>query len=402
MSKKTVKDWYKITNQAAMPELLIYGYIGPWDEIDYVGFQAEIKTLVTAGHKQIKMRIHCGGGSVIEGLPIYDCLNTSGLDRIVEIEGMAASMASVLAQAASPGKRRIHESGTIMIHRVKGSEWGNADELRAYADLIDDREKRIKQIFIKNTGQTAETVDGWFAKNTDFWVNAEQALALGLVDEIIKAPADAQVLPFNKLEKMTEKAAYEALSNSLNSHDKSQNNNMEKLQVLIMAALAARGISVAENATEQQTANHVTNAFKALDDKVTELQNKLKEQAEAQADALCNAAKTAGKYKADDAEGLKELKELAIANYSAAAKMVDKLPGAGKSEQPKNVTVNVTTTDSGKKSDADPENRENWSFEDYQKNDPAALAKMQDEEPERFEKLVASVRNSLKQKGAIA
>ncbi|MGJ1499944.1 hypothetical protein ACR79R_21725, partial [Sphingobacterium spiritivorum] len=86
MSKKIIKDWYEIKNAADMPEVMIYGFIGPYEEVDYVSFQAEIRNLALT-HKSVRVRIHSGGGSVIDGLPMYDCLISSKMQIEVVIEG---------------------------------------------------------------------------------------------------------------------------------------------------------------------------------------------------------------------------------------------------------------------------------------------------------------------------
>lgn len=383
MAKKALDNWYQITNQTDVPELLIYGYIGEWDEVDFVRFQAAIKELAKTNNR-VTVRIHSGGGSVIDGLPIYDCLVTSGMERDVIIDGMAASMASVLSQSASKGRRLMHENGTIMIHRVKGGTYGNSDDLRAYADLVEDREKRIKQIFVKNTGQDAATVDVWFAKNTDWWINAEQALELGLIDEILKGDTDAPGLPFNKLQKMGEKNAHEALKNAftISNLDK----NMNKIQIFVMAALAARGINVAENATEDQVAAHLTRALKDADDLLADLKNKLSLKDKERADSLVATAKAGGKLKEDDTEGAKDIHDLALVNYALAARTVDKMQGAA-APAPKNVIVNIGTGDSGKKTENDPENRNNWTFGDYRQKDPKGLENMYQSDNEQWQKL---------------
>lgn len=383
MSKKVVDNWFKVVNQADVAELLIFGYIGPYDEIDYISFQAAIAT-IKKNYTDVKLRIHCGGGSVFEGLPIYDCITTSGLNVTVEIEGLAASMGSVLSQAASPGKRGMRENATMMIHRVKGAQFGTFDDLRSYADMVEDGEKRIKAIFTNSTKQEASVVDGWFAKNTDLWINAETALDWGLIDYIIKDSTTVPPLPINKLKEMGEEQAFKALTNSLENLTQNSKTDMNKLQVLLMAGLAARGISVVENATEEQTAQTVTNAFKGLDDKITELENRIKTNNEAQADALVNKAEADGKIKADDAEGKKDLKDLALVNYAMASKMVDKMTGTATA--PKNVVVNIGTTGGG--SATDPKNdRSAWTYKEWSQKDVAGLQNMKTADPTNFAKL---------------
>lgn len=379
MNKKVVDNWYELRNEANAPELLIYGYIGQYDEVSFAGFASAIKNLST---KLLTVRIHSGGGSVFDGLPIYDALKSSGLDITIIIDGLAASMASVISQVAGKGKRKIQKSGNLMIHRVKGAEYGNSDEMRAYADMMDVQEKKIKAIFMETTGQPEEVVNAWFSKGVDFWIDAETALSLGLVDEIIDS--DTQKLPVNKLKQMGEEAAYQALSNSLLNLTQNLKTDMNKLQVLLMAGLAARGISVVENATEEQTAQTVANAFKALDDKIASLENNLKTAAEAQADALVNSAEAAGKIKKDDAEGKKDLKDLALVNYAMAAKMVDKMPGV---VAPQNVVVNIGTA-AGTGAAADPKNEKaNWTFKEWSAKDVNGLLNMKNSDPTNFAKL---------------
>lgn len=380
MNKKVINNWYELKNEGLTPELLVYGYIGQYNEVNFADFSAAIKNL---NSKKLTVRVHSGGGSVFDGLPIYDALKSSGLDITVIIDGLAASMASVISQVAAKGKRTIQKSGNIMIHRVKGAEYGNSDEMRAYADMMDVQEKRIKAIFMETTGQPEEVVDSWFSKGVDFWIDAETALTLGLVDKVIDG--DATKLPINKLKQMGEEAAYNALSNSLENISQNLKTDMNKLQVLLMAGLAARGISVVENATEEQTAQTIANAFKALDDKILELNNKIKDNAETQADALVNAAEAAGKIKADDTEGKKDLKDLALVNYAMASKMVDKM--AGTHVAAKNVVVNIGTG-VGTGGPADPKNnRANWTFKDWSQKDSKGLMEMKVSEPTNFSKL---------------
>ena len=78
--------------------MLIYGYIGPWDEFDYPRFQNAFRDIIKE-NEEMTMRIHCGGGSVFEGLAIYDLIRSSTCKVNVIVEGMAASMGGVLALA---------------------------------------------------------------------------------------------------------------------------------------------------------------------------------------------------------------------------------------------------------------------------------------------------------------
>jgi len=77
-------------------EICIYGYIGRWDEVDYKGFRNSFQQILSK-NKDVTIRIHSGGGSVYEGLAIYDLMRSSDSNITVIVEGMAASMASIIA-----------------------------------------------------------------------------------------------------------------------------------------------------------------------------------------------------------------------------------------------------------------------------------------------------------------
>ena len=385
MKRKKIEDWYQISNSFSEPELLIYGYIGPYDEVDFSSFQAAVKDIAKS-HQRLTVRINSGGGSVFEGLSIYDCLVGSGLHITVIIEGMAASMAGVIAQAGHV--RKINRNGFVMIHRVKGFNDGDVDDMRAYADLVEQCEARVKAIYASKTRQSAETVDSWYAKKVDWWLSPEEALALNIVDEIIDI---GQVDPIEDiaLADLDEYAAYNLISNSI----KNQNTDMNKLQTAILACLAARGVSDVANATEDQLASAVNAEFKKLDGKIQKLENTISEQANQRVEDFVNAGKASGQIKDDEVE---DWKELANANYDLAVKQLAKVPVT-----PKNVVVEVGVKTQSTDTKSDPENRDNWTFQDWSQKDSAGLAAMQVNEPEKFEKLVNGVKTNLVNKGAI-
>lgn len=376
MKRKIVNDWYQVTNSFSEPEILMYGYIGPYDDIDFASFQLAVREIAKT-HKSVTVRLNSGGGSVIEGLSIYDCLIASGLYITIIIEGMAASMGGVIAQAGH--RRKMNRNAFIMIHRVKGCEHGDADDLRAYADLVEQCEGRVKKIFVDNTGQTAETVDGWFAKKVDWWISPDEAQSLGLIDEIIDIDGAEPIQ--RDLSTMEEQEAYNLISNSI----KNQNTQiqMDKMKIAILAVLAGRGITNVTNGTDEQIAAAITGEFTRLDTKVTELKNKLTEKDNQRVDDFVNAGKESGQIKDEDAE---DWKELAGANYDLAVKQLAKIPVT-----PKNVTIEVGLKREQKGSQTrvsatQPANA-TWTYGDWEKQDRKGLMKMKSEQPENYARL---------------
>ena len=97
MSKKPFH--YELRNEASgEAEILLYGYIGKWEEFDYPRFQNLFRTALQ-NNKNLTIRVHCGGGSVFEGLAIYDSIRSSDSHVKIHVEGIAGSMGGVIGLA---------------------------------------------------------------------------------------------------------------------------------------------------------------------------------------------------------------------------------------------------------------------------------------------------------------
>ncbi len=177
---------FEVITNKTIPEIKIDGYIGKWDSVNYSGIKKEIKALV-GKHKEVKLVINSGGGSVLEGFAIYDLLTTANIKITAHVEGMAASMASIILLAAKPKDITMTKHSRVMIHRVSGGVWGNADDMRSAADDIDEMEEQMKDIYQERTGQSREIVDDWMS-GTDKWFTSKKAVKAGLIgkNNIIK------------------------------------------------------------------------------------------------------------------------------------------------------------------------------------------------------------------------
>lgn len=137
----------------------------------------------------LTVEINSDGGAVADGVAIYNLLRgwPGGLD--VQVIGWALSIASVVLQAGS--KRSAHESALIMVHAPWTTTSGNANALRTNATLLDQVGQTMLGIY-RRTGQPDAVILGWL-DGDDHWFTATEALALGLIDEIISV---AQPAPF--------------------------------------------------------------------------------------------------------------------------------------------------------------------------------------------------------------
>lgn len=181
-----------------MPEILLYGVIGdPFAGLD----AATLVPQITSGNGPLSIRINSGGGYVVEGLAIYNAIARqveAGRAVTVFIDGLAASMASVVAMAGS--EIIMADNALLMIHKPMNFADGNAHELRGTADVLDKLEEQILGIYAKRTGLSADTLTAMLAAET--WIDSATALDLKFITSIgvsLKAVACVDVSKFGFL-----------------------------------------------------------------------------------------------------------------------------------------------------------------------------------------------------------
>lgn len=160
-------------------EMLLFGSIGEdwWGEgITDKSFNESLQALGNVN--AIRLRINSGGGDVFHATAIYNMLVKHDAKVIVEIEGVAASAATLIAMAAD--EIRISENAHFMIHAASGIAWGNADELRQYLKLLDNADELIRLTYSARTGIDAEELRSMM--DHDNWMTAKEALDLGFAD----------------------------------------------------------------------------------------------------------------------------------------------------------------------------------------------------------------------------
>ena len=181
----------------AQGELLLYGVIGDWfDGLDAETIVHELESL-SNGTGPLPVRIHSEGGNIVEGLAIYNRLKYNERPVEVTIDGIALSMASVIAMAGDTV--RIPPNAFIMIHKPNGPSYGESDDHRRTADVYDQFEDTVADIYAAKTGIDKETIKAMMAAET--WLNGEQAVEMGFADELvapIQAVAQADLSQFDK------------------------------------------------------------------------------------------------------------------------------------------------------------------------------------------------------------
>ncbi len=140
--------------------------------------------------KDITMYINSPGGSVIDGLAIYDTMNFIKPDVSTVVVGMAASMGSILLSGGAKGKRYALPNAEVMIHQPSGGSQGMASDMEIAWKHMSRLKEKLTKYLVKNSGRNPENPDD-YAKvladmDRDHWMTAEEALEYGLIDKIIE------------------------------------------------------------------------------------------------------------------------------------------------------------------------------------------------------------------------
>ncbi len=176
--------WFELNKVGAKAELRIFGEIG-WE----VTSRDLVEKLDALGDIDLDVRVNSVGGSVIEGMHIYNRLRLHKGAVEVTIEGIAASMATVISCA---GKTvRMMDAGWYMVHDPSGMSWGTADDMRKAADVLDKMRDTIVDVYVARTGKDRAAIEQMMDDET--WMNPAEAKAHGFIDEVIEIPQDMAI-----------------------------------------------------------------------------------------------------------------------------------------------------------------------------------------------------------------
>ena len=170
---------YRVENKAS-DEATVYIY----DEISMWGVDANqfAKDFNAITAKTIHVRVNSPGGSVFDGLAIFNTIQQHKSKVIAHIDGLAASIASVLVLAAD--EVQMAKNAFYMIHQPWSMVIGTSEDMRKEADLIDKVDGSIIQTYVDKTGKKeSEIVD---MMNEETWLTAEEALEMGFADSIFE------------------------------------------------------------------------------------------------------------------------------------------------------------------------------------------------------------------------
>jgi ATP-dependent protease ClpP protease subunit len=177
------RSWYRINN-AADPdeaEVMLYDEIGGWFGSTADELVAELKGITAP---RMRVRINSPGGSVFEGIAIANALRAHPARVTVQVDSVAASIASVIAMAGD--RIEMAPNSMLMIHDASGVCMGNAADMDEMSELLDLISDNIADAYAARAGGTREQ---WRARmQAETWYLPEDAVANGLADEALTVP----------------------------------------------------------------------------------------------------------------------------------------------------------------------------------------------------------------------
>nr|WP_249414898.1 ClpP-like prohead protease/major capsid protein fusion protein [Citrobacter freundii] len=246
-------------------DIYIYDEIGYWG-VTARQFVNDLKALGDVTH--INLHINSPGGDVFDGIAIFNALKFHGAAITVHIDGLAASMASVIAMVGNPVI--MPENTMMMIHKPWGFSGGDANDMRDYADLLDKVESVLIPAYAEKTGKSTEEIAAMLEDET--WMDGKECLELGFADQVttsLQAMACIQSKRIEDFEKMPK-----SIRNMVTPPRNTAQRDPQS-QVTVPAAGADEATIRAQVLAEQKNrVNAINDLFAMFGGKHHELQNK--------------------------------------------------------------------------------------------------------------------------------
>lgn len=359
---------YTIKAEANTAQIYIYGFIDPFD-CSSAEFAERFREL-DGKYDTIEIRINSPGGSVFEGVAMFNMIRKCQATTIAYIDGIAASMGSVIAMACS--KIYMSKYGRMMVHAPSGWVDGSAAEMQNYAGMLESITNDLASIYSERTGLTAEEAKTKWLSGGDKWFTPQEAVDAKLIDGIYDG------MPISEPKAMTGKPEDMWKFYNKLEYNPNQITDMKK----IIAILASAGIALPGDANEDAISakleehfrNHNANVQAKLDEKqnkINELQGIVDGHQTEKIKGIVDAAIVAGKFEETQREAYTKM---LVADFDNANSIIGSL-------QP------IKTIAAQIKSEEASNERATWTFEDYSKKDPKALAEIKANDAAKYKKL---------------
>jgi ATP-dependent Clp endopeptidase proteolytic subunit ClpP len=271
------KEWYKIKNKSSeVSDVYLFNDIGTFG-ITAQSFIDEIKQYED---RELNIHINSLGGEVFEGMAIYSIIQRRTSKTTVYIEGIAASIASVIALAAD--EVIMSENSLLMIHNAWGGTQGEAKDMRKQAEILDKITNEIAEVYVKKTKIPYNEIVEMMDEET--WLTAEEAVALGFVDSISEPIKVAAKYDVSKYKNITNKKVEQILSltkkREIKMTEELKNWFNSKVEEIIAKVKDSKDVETVESVNvEVKLADNeeIMNKFSDLDGTISKLNNSIGE-----------------------------------------------------------------------------------------------------------------------------
>jgi ATP-dependent Clp endopeptidase proteolytic subunit ClpP len=270
------EKWYNIQNKAGeAADIYIFDEIGTYG-VTAQDFISEIKGLKDM---PINLRINSLGGDVFDGMAMYNVIKRREAKTTVYIEGIAASIATIIALGAD--EVIMAENSLFMIHNAWGGTSGEAKDMRKTAETLDKITSELTDIYVKKTGLSFDALAEMMDEES--WLNAQEAFDLGFIDTISDSIKVAAKYDVSKFKNITQEEIKNKLS--ININNKKMTNELKdwfnsKVEEIVTAVKGE--VKVSADVAEQTaiTVNlgdneEITNKISEFEAKNIELSNKM-------------------------------------------------------------------------------------------------------------------------------
>ncbi|SDE75773.1 head maturation protease, ClpP-related [Riemerella columbipharyngis] len=353
-------------------ELKCYGRIFPGDGVSFMYYFENLQKT----YNEITIRLHTYGGSVIDGNLIFNAINQSPSKVKIIVDGLAASMGAIILTATTDVA--IAENGYIMVHAPSGYAEGTAADLKGLAKLLEAMEANFIAKLVQRTAKPQKEIQNLM--QGDNWFDADEALKMGLVSEIIPSN-NTTLIPIEEPTALGELEVFNAYASLMISGDTTEINQLNtdtNMKQLLITAFSLAVVTAESSDTAVLEA--LKGKFKELED---EKDKAIKDKADAEAslstfkEEQINAVIEAHAKTFSLTDEKKDIfrKIGKTSGVDALMAVLDNQPQA---------SPNISEIIQKGKSDAA---RASWTWDEWQSKDPRGLEALAVSDKETYQKL---------------
>lgn len=358
---------YEIRMEGVAADITFIGDINWWNNSSS-DFTRRLAELRAAGVTQLNAYINSGGGSLFDALEIYNQLAAFPGVKKARLGAICASSGTIIA-CAFPDGIEMASNGQYMIHDPSVSVEGGEKELEATLQLWRNIRQSAIDIYVKRTGLAADDLSDMMARTT--WLSADQAKAKGFITTISGQPDDLPEDTAAVLNKYGFKNVPTVLNQAVqppNPSNFSTTQQMNKAELIVRMGLPA-------DSTDEQVMAAITSNKVRVTQLEADLEKERNKGKQAAAEMLVDTAIGAKKIGAGERD---QWVADAVQNFDMVRRVLEKMPTAVQA-------TTTITTDGG--NTADTTDRSKWGWDEYAKNDGAALVTMREKEPTKYKAL---------------